>query len=69
MRIRVLFDNDILGHGVLWEGDSKDILQIRNYVARDLAHRVVKDGVRRKNGMWTVFEVKIEETEKNDNNK
>jgi hypothetical protein len=58
MKIRVDVQNYILGNGMFWEGDSRDIGQIRNIVARDLAVRVATDGETRTSGMWKVSEVK-----------
>ena len=58
MKIKVEVKNDLLGDSVFWEGDSKDIDQIRNIPAQNLAKMVVRDGVSRKNGMWIVSEIK-----------
>jgi hypothetical protein len=54
VKIRVEVKNDILGDSVLWEGDSKNISQIRNIPARELAEQVARDGVSRKIGIWIV---------------
>jgi hypothetical protein len=61
MIIKVIYNNDILGKDIFWEGDSRDIGQIRNIVARDLAVRVATDGKTRTSGMWKVSEVKDEQ--------
>lgn len=54
MKIKVEYKSEVLGDGVVWEGDSKNINQIINIPARQLAYRVAKDGVSRKVGMWIV---------------
>ena len=58
MKIRVRIENNIVGDSVFWEGDSADIKQIRNVVARILATNVSSDGRLRKSGMWVAEEVK-----------
>ena len=58
MKIKVEVKNDLLGDSIFWEGDSKNIDQIRNIPAQNLAKMVVRDGVSRKNGMWIVSEIK-----------
>jgi len=58
MIIKVEVKNDLLGDSIFWEGDSKNIDQIRNIPARNLAKIVARDGVSRKNGMWIVSEIK-----------
>jgi len=60
MIIRVEVKNEILGDSVFWEGDSRDVLEIRNIVARTLAELVAMDGMPRNEGMWFVSEVKDE---------
>ncbi|MES0340737.1 MAG: hypothetical protein ABUK08_00315 [Candidatus Humimicrobiaceae bacterium] len=57
MQIRVEVKNDILGNSVFWEGDSSNIANIANIIARLLAEHVVKDGITRSHGMWLVYEV------------
>ncbi len=57
MKLCVEVKNDILGNSVFWEGDSSNISNIMNIVARKLAEYVVKDGITRSNGMWLVYEV------------
>ena len=54
MGIRVEVKNEILGDSVFWEGDEKNIQDIRNIPARMTAERVVKDGITRQCGMWVV---------------
>lgn len=60
MFIKVEVKNEILGDSVFWEGDEKDIQNIRNIPARKLAEEVIKDGITRKMGMWVVSENKEE---------
>lgn len=45
MRIRVRVENEILGNSDFWEGDSKDINQIRNIPARIAATRLIKANI------------------------
>ena len=54
MKIKVEVKNEILGDSLFWEGDGKDIDEIRNIPARMTAKHVVKDGKTRKCGMWIV---------------
>jgi hypothetical protein len=54
MKIKVEVKSDILGDSVFWEGDGKDIADIRNIPARMLAELVITDGNTRKSGMWIV---------------
>ncbi len=56
MIIKVIYNNDILGKDIFWEGDSRDINKIRNIVAQNLANKVAIDGKTRSDGMWTVSE-------------
>jgi len=58
MKIKVEVKNELFGDSVFWEGDSKDIDQIRNIPAQYLASIVARDGVSRKSGMWIVSEIK-----------
>lgn len=58
MKIRVEVENDLVGNSIFWEGDSKDINNIRNIPARSLAQDVIIDGEKRKQGMWVVSEIK-----------
>lgn len=53
-KIIVTYDSEILGSGEFWRGDASDIGSIHNYIARTLAERVIRDGVTRRGGMWTV---------------
>ena len=57
MKIRVDVESAILGNSTFWEGDSEDIEEIRNLPARITAKEVVKDGKKRKLGMWVVYVV------------
>ena len=59
MKIKVEVKNNILGDHVFWEGDSKDIADIRNIPARQLAEKVREDGKTRKTGMWIVSVILI----------
>lgn len=61
MKIKVEIKNTILGDSIFWEGDSKDIDQIKNIPARNLASDVASDGETRYFGMWVVSEVKEEQ--------
>ena len=54
MKIKVEVKNEILGDSVFWEGDSRDIAQIRNIPAQMTAKMVAKDGETRTCGMWVV---------------
>lgn len=58
MKIKVEVKNGILGDIVFWEGDSEDIGQIENVVAKSLAQKVAAFGGVQSNGMWVVSEVK-----------
>jgi hypothetical protein len=58
MKIKVEVKNEIFGDSVFWQGDSKDIKSIKNIPARMLAENVVRDGKKRKDGMWVVSEEK-----------
>jgi len=58
MKIKVEVRNKILGNSIFWQGDSKDIDQIRNIPARYLAKEVLKKGGIAKSGMWYVTEEK-----------
>ena len=58
MIIKVEVKNDLLGDSEFWRGDSRDVSEIRNIPARELAEMVAKDGVSRNSGMWYVSEVK-----------
>ena len=57
MKIRVEIKSEIVGNSVFWEGDASDINKIRNFVAKDLAQIVVKDGISRHDGMWHVLAI------------
>ena len=61
MKIKVEVKNKLLGDSVFWEGDSKDIIQIKNKVARRLAEVTTARGGKHKFGMWLVSEVKESE--------
>ena len=54
MKIKVEIKNKILGNSIFWEGDKEDIDQIKNIVARNMAHNVACDGQARATGMWRV---------------
>lgn len=52
--IIVEYKSDVLGNGELWRGDEKDVAQIRNICAREIAYKTAKDGQPRVDGMWHV---------------
>lgn len=52
--IVVTYQSEILGSGIFWKGKPELINEIRNIPARELAKKVVKDGIERKDGMWNV---------------
>jgi len=62
MKIKVEVKNKILGNSVFWEGDEKDIDQIRNLPARAMAKALITPGLfyglAQKCGMWRVSKVK-----------
>ncbi len=58
MTILVRVENEILGNDDFWEGNSDNISEILNIVARELAKCVCVDGRTRKDGMWVVSEVR-----------
>jgi len=60
MYILVEIKNKLLGDSVFWEGEDVHISEIRNIVVKELAIEVSKDGKTRRNGMWVVSEVRIE---------
>jgi len=64
MKIIVEYDSEILGSGIFWQGDEKDIEQIRNIVAKIYAKELISRGFEGtlKVGMWTVKGVKDEKT-------
>ena len=53
-RIIVRVENKLLGDSVFWEGDSRDIEQINNLLARIMAQGVIADGKTRRDGYWVV---------------
>ena len=58
MRIKVEVKNDLIGDSIFWEGDSENIFEIKNSLARQLAQQVIIDGKTRRLGMWVVSEIK-----------
>jgi homospermidine synthase len=58
--IRVSYSRQGLGSGVFWEGSPLNVREIRNIPARQMAERVVVDGVTRTGGMWKVERVEGE---------
>jgi len=58
MKIKVEIKNKILGNSVFWEGDSGDVGEITNKLARILAMNVRLNGKTVKSGMWIASEVK-----------
>jgi len=51
-KIKIEYKNEILGSGVFWEGDSKNIEDIPNYPARIAALRAIKLNKTYRFGMW-----------------
>jgi len=58
MKIRVRIENELLGNSTEWEGDSKDIDELKMEFVHNLAEKVIKDGCKRRDGMWIVEEIK-----------
>jgi len=55
MKVRVEYDNKILGKDIFWEGDSSKINEIRNIPARKAAETIVQNGIRSAHcGMWII---------------
>lgn len=55
MKIEVTYSSGVLGSGLFWKGDAKDIKQIRNFPARDLAQELIESDVDTlSSGMWIV---------------
>jgi len=65
MKIRVTFDNYLLGKGVFWEGLPGKLEEIQNMAARIAAKKTRETGEKVKFGMWT-SEVVGEKGEENE---
>ena len=57
--IRVEIESDVLGNGVVWEGPTSRVREIRNIPARTLALLVAADGKPRASGMWRVSKMAV----------
>lgn len=51
-RVRVLYDSDLLGSGVFFDGIVTPETTLRNVVAESLARQTAEDGQPRRAGMW-----------------
>lgn len=50
--IVVWYDSNVPGKGEFWRGPSTEVAQIRNVIARRLAHQTVQDNCPHHWGMW-----------------
>jgi len=58
MKIRVTFNNYLLGRGVFWEGLPNKVGEIQDMAARVAARKACETGKTVKFGMWTAKIVK-----------
>jgi hypothetical protein len=52
MIVTVSYSSEVLGSGIFWEGEEKDLSNCRNYPAQALARSCFKDGKTHTGGMW-----------------
>jgi len=56
-RVKITYDNEILGKGVFWQGSYSELEKCRNIPARKIAGMCFRDGKTHKCGMWTASQI------------